>query len=240
MDLGDRNTIAIVLELRVIGLSLDDLAAHGIAADGAVVHCVLLIVDNGDGRGSHLRWWHGIGGSRHGRGRVGRSERRRDVCGRERGRVRLLRLGQLLVERLGGVELERERRLVDGDCSGLLAHLLTLQVPLESVEEETVMRNAVPVEDLLFLLGSDAVVLVQEVEERALGLFEGGIGAGLEVTKVREDALLELLRVLHRTSECLESKGEAADDVGARDMEEIIPTGVNNQQSAAASDHDIP
>lgn len=92
------------------------------------------------------------------------------------------------------------------------------------------MRNAIPVEDLLFLLSSDAVVLVQEVKERALGLFEGGIGAGLEVTKVREDALLELLRVLHRPSECLESKGEAADNVGAGDMKKIVPTGVNDQQ----------
>ena len=69
------------------------------------------------------------------------------------------------------------------------------------------MRHAVPVEDLLLLLCSYAVVLVQEVEESALGFFERGIGTRLQVSQIGEDALLELLRVLHWTSECLESEG---------------------------------
>lgn len=46
------------------------------------------------------------------------------------------------------------------------------------------MRNTVPVEDLLLLLRADAVVLEEEVEEGALGFFERGIGASLEVAKV--------------------------------------------------------
>nr|POE56750.1 hypothetical protein CFP56_33722 [Quercus suber] len=96
-------------------------------------------------------------------------------------------------------------------------------VAFERVEEEAVVRHAVPVEDLLLFLRADAVVLVEEVEEGALGLLERGIGAGLEIAQVGEDAFLEFLRVLDRPAEGLETKGETPDDVGARDMEQITP-----------------
>jgi hypothetical protein len=73
--------------------------------------------------------------------------------------------------------LERECGLADGDSGGFLTHLLALQVALQRVKEEAIMWHAVPVEDLLLLLGSDAVVLVEEVKEGALGLFQRGIGS---------------------------------------------------------------
>lgn len=90
------------------------------------------------------------------------------------------------------------------------------------------MRHAVPIEYLLFLLSADAVVLVQEVEEWALGFFERGIGSGLEVSQIREDTLLELLRVFDRATEGLESKGQASHDIRARDVKEVVP--VTNQR----------
>lgn len=68
------------------------------------------------------------------------------------------------------------------------------------------MGDAVPVEYFLFLLGSDAVVLVEEVKERALGLLERRIGSRLEIAQIGEDAFLEFLRVLHRPAEGLESE----------------------------------
>ena len=80
------------------------------------------------------------------------------------------------------------------------------------------MGNAVPVEDLLLLLRSDTVVLVEEVQERTLGFLEGRIGAGLEVTEIREDALFKFLGVPDRASKSLKSKGQASDDIRSRDM----------------------
>jgi hypothetical protein len=85
------------------------------------------------------------------------------------------------------------------------------------------MWHAVPIEDLLLLLCSDAVVLVQEVEESALGFFEGGIGTRLQVSQIRENTLLKLLRVFDRSSERLESEGEASHDIGSGDVEEVVP-----------------
>lgn len=104
-----------------------------------------------------------------------------------------------------------------------MAHLLALEIALEGVKEEAVVGYAVPVEDLLLLLRADAVVLVEEVKEAALGLLKGRVGAGLEVAQVGEDALLELLRVLHGPAEGLEAEGEASYDVGAGDVEEVVP-----------------
>ena len=68
------------------------------------------------------------------------------------------------------------------------------------------MRHAIPIENLLFLLRSNAVVLVHKVEERTLGFLERCIGPGLEVSQIREDAFLEFLGVLDRTPESLETK----------------------------------
>lgn len=65
-----------------------------------------------------------------------------------------------------------------------MAHLLALQVALKSIEEEAVVGHAVPVKDLLLLLGADAVVLVEKVEECALWLLKGGVCAGLEVAQI--------------------------------------------------------
>lgn len=97
--------------------------------------------------------------------------------GGEGGRIRLLGFGELLKQGLRRIELERQGGLVDGDGGGLLAHLLALQVAFQRVEEEAVVGDAVPVEDLLLLLGADAVVLVEQVEKGALGLLERRVGA---------------------------------------------------------------
>ena len=140
----------------------------------------------------------------------------------------MLSLGELLIQRLGRVEFEGHGRLADSQGGSLLAHLLSLQVPFQRIEEESIVGHAVPVENLLLLLCPDAVVLVKEIEERALGLFEGGVGAGLEVSQVREDTFLELLRVLHGPSKGLESESQASDDIGSGNVEEIAPvTGVS-------------
>ena len=69
------------------------------------------------------------------------------------------------------------------------------------------MWYAVPIEHLLLLLRSDAIVLVHEVEEGALGLLKGRVGARLEVAQIGEDAFFELLRVLYRSPKSLEAEG---------------------------------
>ena len=85
------------------------------------------------------------------------------------------------------------------------------------------MRYAVPVKDLLLLLGADAVVLVQKVEERTFRLFQRSVSARLEVSQIREDALFKLLRVLDRTTERLEAERQASYNVGTGNVEEVAP-----------------
>lgn len=85
------------------------------------------------------------------------------------------------------------------------------------------MWHAVPVEHLLLLLSSDAVVLVQEVEEWALGLFQRSVCSGLQVSQVGEDTLFKLLGVLDRSAKSLESEGETSYDVCSGDVEKIVP-----------------
>ena len=85
------------------------------------------------------------------------------------------------------------------------------------------MWHAVPVEDLLFLLCANAVVLVEKIQEATLWLFERGIGARLQVAQVGEDTLLKLLGVLDWTAKGLESEREASHDIGAGYVEEVIP-----------------
>jgi hypothetical protein len=52
---------------------------------------------------------------------------------------------------------------VNGLGRGVLVHLLPLQISLESIQEEAVVRYAVPEKHLLLLLGANAVILVKEV-----------------------------------------------------------------------------
>nr|GFD57893.1 hypothetical protein [Tanacetum cinerariifolium] len=54
-------------------------------------------------------------------------------------------------------------------------------VAFQRVKEKTIVRYAVPVEDFLLLLCADAVVLVKEVEECALWLFQRRICARFQV-----------------------------------------------------------
>lgn len=77
------------------------------------------------------------------------------------------------------------------------------------------MRNAVPVENLLLFLGSDAIVFVQKIEERTLGLFQRSICTGFEVSQVREDAFFEFLGVLDWSSKGLEAEGKTSYDISA-------------------------
>lgn len=85
------------------------------------------------------------------------------------------------------------------------------------------MWYAVPVEDLLLFLCANAVVLVKEVQEWALGLLKRCIGSRLQIPQIRKDTLLKFLRVLDRTSERLKSERKTSYDVGAGDVEEIVP-----------------
>lgn len=102
------------------------------------------------------------------------------------------------------------------------------------------MWHAVPVKDLLLLLCSDAVVLVEEIEETTLWLFEGGIGARLQVTKVGENTLLEFLGVLDWSAKGLESERKASDNVGTRDVKEIVPIPLLTMRSLILSHNYIP
>ena len=77
--------------------------------------------------------------------------------------VVLLRLRELLEQGLRRVKFEGKSRLANGDCGGFLAHLLALQVPLQCVKEQAIMRHAIPIENLLLLLRSNAIVLVEKV-----------------------------------------------------------------------------
>jgi hypothetical protein len=85
------------------------------------------------------------------------------------------------------------------------------------------MRYAVPVKHLLLLLRADTVVFVQEIEERALGLLQRGVGAGFEVPQIGENAFFEFLRVLDWATEGLKAEGQASDDVGAGDVKQVVP-----------------
>jgi len=101
--------------------------------------------------------------------------------------------------------------------------LLTLQVALHRIEKEPVMWYRVPIKDLLFLLGPNAIVAVQHFQERRLGFFEAGIRSGLEVAQVREHTLLKLLDVAHRSSKALETRDQRPHNVGACDVVQLIP-----------------
>jgi hypothetical protein len=85
------------------------------------------------------------------------------------------------------------------------------------------VRHAVPVEHLLLLLRPDTVVLVQVIQECALGFLQCCIGSGLEVPQIGEDTLLKLFRVLDWTSEGLESECETSDNIGTGDVEQVAP-----------------
>lgn len=85
------------------------------------------------------------------------------------------------------------------------------------------MWYTVPIKDLLLLLRTNAVVLVQKIQKRTFRLFERSISTRLEVSQVREDALLKLLRVLDRPTKGLEAEGQTSYNVGARDVKEVIP-----------------
>ena len=103
--------------------------------------------------------------------------------------ARPVRARELLVEALARVVRERARGLACDVRRRLGPHLLALEVALERVEEEAVVRDGeparggislalrileegkggtVPVEHFLLLLRADALVLEEKVEERGL------------------------------------------------------------------------
>ena len=85
------------------------------------------------------------------------------------------------------------------------------------------MRDGEPIKDFLFLLRSDAVVLVEEVEELGFGFFEGSVGAGLEISKIREYSFFKFFGVDDGTTEGEEPIGQRSNDVCACDVEEVVP-----------------
>jgi hypothetical protein len=145
------------------------------------------------------------------------------LIGGERGGIGLLSLCQLLEKGLGRVELERQRRFADSDRGGFLVHLLPLQISFKCVEEQTIMRHAIPIEHLLLFLRSNAVVLVEKVQEGTFWLFQGRVCAGFEVAQVRENAFFKLLRILHWTTESLKAKRQTPHDISSGNVKEIIP-----------------
>lgn len=83
---------------------------------------------------------------------------------------------KLLEQRLAWLPAETESRLSHSFCRAFLAELLALEIPIESVEEEAIVRYRKPVEDLLFFLRPNAVVLEEELEKFGLPteLFSAG------------------------------------------------------------------
>ena len=151
--------------------------------------------------------------------------------GSKRRRVRLLCFRQLLVERLRRVEFKGLGRLTHSDRGRFLAHLFTFQITFQRIQEQAIMRNAVPIEYLLLLLRPNTVILVQEIEESTLGLFQRRICAGFEIAQVGENTLFELLRVLYGAAECLESKGQASHNIRTGDVKEVAPAKIKSISS---------
>lgn len=119
--------------------------------------------------------------------------------------------------------MEGQGGLANGHGGSFLAHLLSLQVTFQRIKKEAIVWYTVPVENLLFLLRADAVVLVKKVQKGTLGLLERRISPRLQIPQVRKDSFFELLRVLDWPTKCLESEGEATDDVSTGDVEQIVP-----------------
>lgn len=71
----------------------------------------------------------------------------------------------MLVKSLLRVVDEGQGGFGDSLGRGLDAEFLSLQITVESIEEESVVGNGEPVKDLLFLLRPNAVVLEQELQE---------------------------------------------------------------------------
>lgn len=106
---------------------------------------------------------------------------RRRVIGR---RLSLLSLRKLLKERRRPIIFKAQSRLAFSRGRDLLTSLFPLEVALKCIKEKSVVGHTVPVENLLLLLGSDTVVLVEKVEKRALWLFQRRIGASFEVAQI--------------------------------------------------------
>lgn len=139
-------------------------------------------------------------------------------------RVRLLdRLRELVEQRHAGIVIKRQRGLGCGTSGWFLAHFLSFQISLEGIEEQSIVRHGEPIEHLLLLLGSYAVVLIEEVEKLGLRFFQRSVGAGFQISQIREDALFELFGIDDGTAERLKAICQGPYDIGAGDMKEIIP-----------------
>jgi len=90
----------------------------------------------------------------------------------------------LFEERLRRVKLKGQSRFVNGHGRGFLIHLLALEISLERVQKEPIVRHAVPIKDLLLLLSANAVVLIQEVQEGAFGFLERSVSSRFEIAKI--------------------------------------------------------
>lgn len=86
------------------------------------------------------------------------------------------------------------------------------------------MRYAIPVKDLLLLLCPNAVVFIQEIKKGALGLLQRRVGSRLEISKIGENTLFELLGILHWATESLESERQTSDNIRSGNMKEVAPT----------------
>jgi len=160
-------------------------------------------------------------------------------------------LGKLVIESTLWIVCEGEGGFANDVGGRGVAYFLALEISVEGIKEKTVVRDGVPVKNLLFLLSADALVLEEEIKEERLcmaekkkkkietkgaylGFLERGIIARLEVTEVAEDTLLELFHILDRTAECL---GLDEEDVGGeRDERADLETKDKGTDDVCASD----
>lgn len=133
-------------------------------------------------------------------------------------------IGVLLQNGLAGdVELEAGH---DGRCGGGgggMAGHLALEVALQHVREELLVRHGEPEKHLLLLLRAKTAVLVEQTEEGGARGLERRMRAGPEGTQVGEDALLELLAVDDLASETRQLVRDAAHHVGPCDEVKMVP-----------------
>lgn len=85
------------------------------------------------------------------------------------------------------------------------------------------MRYGEPIEDLLFLLSSNAVVFIKEIKELGFRFFQRGVGSRLEISEVGENSLFKLFGVCDGSAKGKKPICQRANYICSCDMEKIIP-----------------
>jgi hypothetical protein len=119
--------------------------------------------------------------------------------------------------------VETPSRFTDDDGGWFQTHLFSFEIPFQGIEEKTVMWDGKPVENFLFFLCPNTLILEEQVKEGRLWLFERGVVARFEISEVTKYTLLKLFHIPNGTRKSLETKDESANNIGSGDMIEAGP-----------------